>query len=110
MITANISNALRKHVYKRDGYRCALCDDPRHLQIHHYIFSSQGGDKLGEQNMITLCPKCHALAHGNDIDGIGKTAEEMDQAIVEYLSDLYASEGIIWNPWDRRQKVVEWKF
>lgn len=110
MITANINKSLRKHVYKRDGYRCALCDDPRHLQIHHIIFSSQGGDKLGEQNMITLCPICHALAHGNNIAGIDKTQEDMEQAISEYMSDIYACEGIIWNPWDAREKVVEWKF
>ena len=110
MITANINKTLRKHVYKRDGYRCALCADPRHLQIHHIIHSSQGGDKLGEQNMITLCPICHALAHGNNIAGIDKTQEDMEQAISEYMSDLYACEGIIWNPWDAREKVVEWKF
>ena len=28
---ANISNQIRKAVYRRDGFRCALCDDVRGL-------------------------------------------------------------------------------
>ena len=34
MISANIPNSVRKAVYKRDGYMCALCGDTRQLQIH----------------------------------------------------------------------------
>lgn len=98
MISAGISSDRRRKVYRRDGWRCALCDDPRHLQIHHAVKRSQGGSDE-EQNLITLCPRCHALAHGTDLDGIGKTEEEMEQAIVEYLADRYAEEGVVWNPW-----------
>lgn len=108
MISANISKATRKNVYKRDGYRCALCDDARYIQIHHVVPRGQGGPGENEQNLITLCPKCHALCHGTDIDGIGKSQDEMEQAIVEYLSDIYACEGIVWNPWS--PQTVNWKF
>lgn len=107
MISANINKEVRKRVYRRDGYRCALCDDPRRLQIHHVVMRSQGGPD-GEMNLITLCPRCHALCHGTDIDRIGKTREEMEQYCVEYLSDLYAGEGIIWSPWSK--EVVNWKW
>lgn len=107
MISANISKKTRKRVYRRDGYRCALCDDPRRLQVHHVVMRSQGGPET-EMNLITLCPRCHALCHGTDIDRLGKSMQDMEQACVEYLSDLYATEGIIWNPWSR--EVVNWKW
>lgn len=107
MISANISKETRKRVYRRDGYRCALCDDPRRLQVHHVVMRSQGGPET-EMNLITLCPRCHALCHGTDIDRLGKSREEMEQYCVEYLSDLYAGEGIIWSPWSLEE--VNWKW
>lgn len=107
MISANISNEVRKRVYRRDCYHCALCDDGRRLQAHHVVLRSQGGPDT-EMNLITLCPRCHALAHGTDVDGLGLRPDDVEQACVEYLSDLYANEGIVWNPWDARE--VNWKW
>ena len=54
MISANIPNSVRKAIYKRDGYRCALCDSNRGLQIHHVMKRSQGGSD-SPHNLITLC-------------------------------------------------------
>ncbi len=107
MISAGINKEVRKSVYRRDGYRCALCDDPRRLQVHHVIMRSQGGPD-GEMNCITLCPRCHLLAHGTDIDRLYKSVEEMEQACVEYLSDLYAGQGITWNPWSLERYHWQW--
>lgn len=121
MIPANISNAQRKEIYRREGYRCALCDSARYIQIHHIIPRSQGGGNH-PHNLIALCSDCHALAHGLDLRGLGegdgaatwarteRTAEieglldiekdrPVDVAIVEYMSDYYACQGVIWNPW-----------
>lgn len=105
MISANIPNSTRKKVYARDGYRCALCDSTRYLQIHHYCPRSLGGNDT-EENLITLCADCHALAHGTVLrdwqtavryvhglpitDREGVTKEDVDQACAEYLADLYA--------------------
>ncbi len=33
MISANIPTSTRKAIYRRDGYRCALCDSTQYLQI-----------------------------------------------------------------------------
>ena len=87
-MTARIPAHIRKEVYRRDGYRCALCDCSRYLQVHHAIPRSKGGSNA-IQNLITLCDRCHAAAHGLDLDDTGITAEEMEQHIVEYLSDYY---------------------
>lgn len=104
--SASIPNEVRRAVYERDGYRCALCDDVRGLQIHHAVHRSQGGSDRPE-NLITLCWRCHAEAHGTVIPERHANAhlytsgeakwimretliEEYEQMIVEYLSDLYS--------------------
>ena len=99
MLSANISSQTRKAVYRRDHYRCALCDSTRGLQIHHVMNRSQGGLDT-EQNLITLCMYCHAVIHGTKFlewpDWMDQ--EELQQAAVEYLADLYAGR---WYPWVR---------
>ena len=99
MLSANINNKLRKEVYRREGFMCALCGDNRSLQIHHYLHRSEGGGNT-PHNLIALCWRCHALTHGKnyfeDPDHQTLTAEDAEQAIVEYLADMYPGE---WNPW-----------
>ena len=94
-MTANISKATRKAVYRRDGYRCALCDCTETIQVHHVIPRGEGGTN-NVQNLITLCGRCHLQAHGVDLVE-DMTAEEMNQLCVEYLADYYAP---WWNPWE----------
>ena len=96
---ANVSTKMRQRVYKRDGYRCALCDCTHYIQIHHVVPRGAGGKVESEQNMITLCATCHAQAHGHDVFNTGITAEDMEQYCVEYLADHYAPD---WNPWRRK--------
>lgn len=101
---ASIPNATRRAVYERDGYRCALCDDVRGLQIHHVMPRSAGGSD-DAMNLITLCWRCHAEAHGTFMPERGRDAStrnelaaELAQACVEYVSELYACEGVPWSP------------
>jgi len=107
MISANISNATRKKVYRRDGFRCALCDSTRYLQIHHVVPRGEGGSNE-PHNLITLCADCHALAHGVDLRGYGATKEDVEQAIVEYMADLYAEQGKIWAPGWIAEGLEDW--
>ena len=51
---------------------------------------------------VTLCADCHALAHGTPLRGEEITAEEVQQACVEYLADLYTTDEYVWNPWQKR--------
>lgn len=97
MISANIKNSTRKAVYRRDGYRCAICDSTKYIQIHHCIPRSEGGGNF-IHNLITLCSNCHALAHGTKLDDTPFEREDMELAICEYLQDMYLDE---WNPWRR---------
>lgn len=95
MISANIDRKTRKAVYERDHYRCALCDSPKYIQVHHAIPRGQGGSD-SMQNLITLCQVCHANAHGDLLDPHVWTQEDVEQACVVYLADLYAPD---WWPW-----------
>lgn len=95
-MSASIPNHKRRTVYRRDYYCCAICDDNRHLQVHHVVPRCQGGTNH-MMNLITLCHRCHALVHGTNLfDGEVCTPAEMAQSIVEYMADYYAP---IWNPW-----------
>lgn len=96
MISANIDRETRRAVYARDGYQCALCSSTRYLQIHHAIPRGEGGSRTDPMNLITLCDRCHAAAHGLDLDGLGFTPWEISQECVVYLADLYAPS---WWPW-----------
>ncbi|MCC6622859.1 MAG: HNH endonuclease [Deltaproteobacteria bacterium] len=46
-------------VYRRDRYRCQspTCDR-RDVGAHHVVFRSQGGGDE-EDNLVTLCGRCH---------------------------------------------------
>jgi hypothetical protein len=48
-------------VLQRDGWRCRSCGSLENLQIRHSTFRSQSGHD-SEQNLITLCAACHAIA------------------------------------------------
>ena len=98
MLSANLTSNQRKAIYRRDGWRCALCDSTKYIQIHHIIPRGQGGTNH-PHNLICLCADCHALAHGINLNDWPATQEDVEQAIVEYLSDLYAEE--VWNPYRR---------
>ncbi len=92
-MTANVSKTMRKAIYKRDGYRCAVCDSADGLQIHHVVPRGKGG-RSDKYNLITLCWRCHSMAHGFNphTEWEGWSVEEMELNCIEYLADLYGPE------------------
>lgn len=105
MLSAKVSNETRRRVYRRDHWRCALCDSPRGIQIHHVIKRSQGGSN-DPMNLITLCMYCHAVIHGTRFPDWPEwmTQEELQQAAVEYVADLYAGHWWAWEKTCRQMK------
>lgn len=58
---------LYDRVFDRDNYLCVECGSNQLDRApHHKIFKSQGGEDT-EENLVTLCVKCHGLAHGINI-------------------------------------------
>lgn len=115
-MNAGISREMRKAVYKRDGWRCAVCDATEGLQIHHIKPRGKGGANH-PMNLVTLCWRCHAAVHGSIMGDEyataagcekGMTPEDvrrevmfyMELEITRYVSDYYAEQGEIWYPWD----------
>ncbi|HEX6245443.1 MAG TPA: HNH endonuclease, partial [Polyangiales bacterium] len=59
-LDATLPPRVRKRVLQRDGHRCRHCGSPRGPMIHHIRFRSWGGGD-DEQNLLTLCARCHGL-------------------------------------------------
>jgi 5-methylcytosine-specific restriction endonuclease McrA len=53
---------LPQQVLHRDGWRCQSCGTMSNLAVHHKEFRSQSGND-SEENLITLCTRCHAGIH-----------------------------------------------
>ena len=53
----------RKRLIKQRGHKCQLCGYPGYLELHH-ILPVQFGGGPEDSNLILLCEKCHADAHG----------------------------------------------
>ncbi len=51
-----------KSARKRDGGKCLLCKYDLVVHIHHIKPRAEGG-RNALDNLITLCPNCHALVH-----------------------------------------------
>lgn len=110
MLSANITNHVRKSVYKRDHYRCALCDSPRAIQIHHVIPRSQGGSDKPE-NLITLCMYCHGAIHGTRWPDMPEWMErrDLEQMAVEYVADYYAGSWWPYTKSYRQMRESQWR-
>ena len=51
-------DALKAHVFKRAGWRCAYCKRRRSLDPNHLVKRSRGGTDTVE-NIVPLCRSCH---------------------------------------------------
>ena len=56
MTTNTLTKKDRKAIYARDGYRCALCDSTKYIQIHHYLTRGAGGTNH-PHNLIRRRPR-----------------------------------------------------
>lgn len=56
--------ATRIHILHECGYKCSnpACRMVLTLDVHHIEYVSEGGGD-SEENLLALCPNCHALHH-----------------------------------------------
>lgn len=57
-----LKDSIRQIILERDGYLCLECGVGENLEVHHVLYRSCGG-KDTEDNLITLCAKCHIKKH-----------------------------------------------
>ena len=63
--------SLRQQILRRDGWRCQSCGTMSKLEVHHKQFRSRSGDD-SEENLITLCAACRAVAHHPETKLMGR--------------------------------------
>lgn len=51
-------DAVKKKVLERDHHHCIVCESGEDLEIHHVLPRKLGGGH-NEENLATLCTKCH---------------------------------------------------
>lgn len=61
----------RIQILQRDNFVCRLCLSKgiisnRNLEVHHIKSIMSGGEKLDDNNLITLCHTCHSLVEDNE--------------------------------------------
>jgi hypothetical protein len=65
----------RNKVRIRDSGRCRICRFALATHVHHIVPKSKGG-KHAMDNLITLCPNHHAMAHAGEL-----TADQLFAAL-----------------------------
>ena len=89
----------RYRIFERDGWRCRVpgCSSRAHLQVHHVVFRSHGGDE-DDGNLATLCAthhlrglhqgrlRCHALPDG--LLAWEFAPDPVDGALARYVEDV----------------------
>lgn len=79
----------RLEILNRDEFECKGCGDNKtQLHVHHLEYTSNDPAKEDNDNLITLCSKCHKAIHSNNkldklkvIDGINESL-----CITDYIS------------------------
>ncbi len=61
LLDPQLYERLREQVLRRDAWRCQGCGTRSNLEVHHQLRSQGGHDS--EENLITLCARCHSLVH-----------------------------------------------
>ena len=70
-----IPPAVSRAVLERDGYQCVVCGTMNGLELHHWReFRSAGGSDT-EENLVTLCWRCHARTQLHEIEVVLKQVE-----------------------------------
>lgn len=89
----DIPQKVKEIVWERDNHQCIVCGNPYAMPNAHYISRAHGG--LGiEQNIVTLCQKCH------DRYDNGDKRKEYGDWIRAYLKSKYPD-------WDEAKLVYQ---
>jgi len=84
---ATIPPSVRAAVLARDRHRCATpgCRSAHFLEVHHVMPRGKGGSNR-EDNLITLCSRCHRFVH----EGGGASAQVLAAALAQTLAPAFA--------------------
>lgn len=81
----DISPRVKKAVWERDHRRCVVCGNTQAMPNAHVFVSRAHGGKGIEENIATLCQKCH---HAFD-NGRNKEYELVSSVLYQYMTKKY---------------------
>ncbi|MDE0378657.1 MAG: hypothetical protein OXI20_05400 [Rhodospirillales bacterium] len=58
--------AVRRAVFRRDGWRCTACGKAGRLEAHHEPPLRAGANPYDVAGIVTLCRACHIERHRHD--------------------------------------------
>lgn len=99
----DISQAVKKRVWERDGGCCVVCGNAYNVMPNaHYISRARGG--LGvEENIVTLCTELTKNQCHRKFDfGTAEEQEEIGTKIKDYLVGIYPDwreENLVYKKW-----------
>ena len=85
-----LNEKLKRKVAKRDNYSCLLCGTYTPLAEAHFLSRAKGGKGI-EENIVTLCRRCHER-YDNSAE-----REDIKDILKRYLIYCYGSK---WNEED----------
>lgn len=91
--TCDISIKTKSIVWERDHHRCIICADPNAMPNAHFISRAKGGQGT-EENIVTLCRRCH-----HEFDN-GVDREYYKSKVETYLKSKYPN-------WDKERLVYQ---
>lgn len=80
----DIPQTVKIVVYARDNHQCVVCGSNQGKPEAHVVRRSQGGRGI-EQNIVTLCPRCHRLFD----EGPKQDREHIYVRLVAHLKGFY---------------------
>lgn len=80
----DIPKSVKDKVWQRDEHRCIFCGSSQARPESHIIPRSSGGIGV-EQNIITVCRRCHTL-----MDQSTKR-EKMVKSAMHYIENIYGN-------------------
>lgn len=100
-----IPGAVKRAVRKRDGGRCVICG--RAGDPHCHVVRRSAGGMGVEQNIVTLCPRCHyAFDEGlwiKDLEPLGMhSRKEVRDFLYSYMEHCYpgwSPESVTYRKW-----------
>ena len=68
-LQTDVWKEIRRQIWERDGHKCTICGTGENITVHHHRYPAMAWGTEKPETLITVCDKCHAEIHKEDIRG-----------------------------------------
>ena len=94
---------MRQKVFRRDGFKCVICNEAKDLNVHHITYENLGAEKVSD--LVTLCRNCHEEIH-NGKPSFGWSYEARDTIQRKIMMLLHITPGEETAETERLMKIL----